>query len=118
MLSGPLSTVEELVVGWDVSMSTQQHHIQWRGFFNHIRQVKSVQVPSEVALGVAHSFQLDGQEPALDILPALKQVKVHMTYLSPIELNRNDQYASIRDAFEPLIAARQQAGRPIRLSWT
>ncbi|KAH8984179.1 hypothetical protein EDB86DRAFT_161094 [Lactarius hatsudake] len=38
MLSGPLSTVEELVVDWNASRSTQQvDHVQWRGFFNHIR---------------------------------------------------------------------------------
>jgi len=118
MLSGPLSTVEGLVVGWDAPLSNLQPYIQWRGFFNHIRQVKTVQVPSVVALGVAHSLQLNGQEPALDFLPTLEQVTVHMTYLSPIESNRNDQYVSIRDAFEPLIAARKQVGRPIRLLWT
>ena len=123
MLSGPLSTVEELIVGWDVAPFAQQQleqgHIQLRGFFNHIRQVKMVQMPSEVALGVAHSFQLDSQEPALDLLlPALEQVKVHLSYVPPIGSNRNDQYVSICDTFEPLIAARQQVGRPIRLSWT
>ncbi|KAH8984180.1 hypothetical protein EDB86DRAFT_161114 [Lactarius hatsudake] len=38
MLSGPLSTVEELVMDWQPSRSTQQmDHFQWRGFFNHIR---------------------------------------------------------------------------------
>ncbi|KAI9467335.1 hypothetical protein BJY52DRAFT_63336 [Lactarius psammicola] len=117
LLSGPLSTVEELAVGWAVSLSTQQHQNQWRGFFNHIRQVKTIQVPFEVAPGVAHSFQLDGQEPALDLLPTLQQVKVGITYISPIESDRIDRYVSIRDAFEPLVAARQQVGRPIQLSW-
>ncbi|KAI9467336.1 hypothetical protein BJY52DRAFT_63343 [Lactarius psammicola] len=66
MLPGPLSTVEELIVGWEGSLSTQQHYVQWRGFFNRIQQVKTVQVPSDVALSVAHSFQLNGHEPALE----------------------------------------------------
>ncbi|KAH8994609.1 hypothetical protein EDB92DRAFT_295329 [Lactarius akahatsu] len=44
MLSGPLSTVEELVVDWQPSRFTQQieiDHIQWRGLFNHIRWARS-----------------------------------------------------------------------------
>ncbi|KAH9062290.1 hypothetical protein EDB87DRAFT_1830498 [Lactarius vividus] len=113
MLAGPLSTVEELVVEWDTSLTTQQgDRIQWRMFFNHIRRVKMVQVPSPVALSVAHSIQLGGQEPALDFLPALEHVKVPLTYLSPI-VSKD----SILDAFEPLISARKQVGRPIRLSF-
>ncbi|KAH8982794.1 hypothetical protein EDB92DRAFT_1819714 [Lactarius akahatsu] len=76
MLSGPLSTVEEFVVEWDALLLTQRgDNIQWRGFFNHIRRVKMVQVPSPVALTVARSIQLGGQEPALDFLLALEHVK-------------------------------------------
>jgi hypothetical protein len=124
MLSGPLSTVEEFVVGWDAARFPQERDIQWRGFFNHIPKVKMVQVTSDVAVDVAHSFQPDGQEPVMDLLPALEHVKVHMTHLPPIglfppiESNSNDQYAPIHDAFEPLIAARQQVGRPVWLSWS
>jgi len=99
--------VEELVVGFGGARFT--HRLQWRRFFGHLQQVRFVQVPSEVALDVAHSFQLDGQEPAVDLLPALEQVEVHMTH---------HQYVPLRDPFEPLIAARKQVGRPIRLSWT
>ncbi|KAH9174398.1 hypothetical protein EDB89DRAFT_2067697 [Lactarius sanguifluus] len=109
MLSGPLSTVEELVVDWEASRFPQQmDHVQWRGFFNHIRRVKTVQVSSRVALNLARSFQLGDQEPALDLFPALEQVEVPLKYL-PIK-------DSILDAFEPLVAARKQEGRPIRLS--
>ncbi|KAH9173331.1 hypothetical protein EDB89DRAFT_2228790 [Lactarius sanguifluus] len=108
MLSGPLSTVEEFVIGWDASLPTQQGDcIQWRGFFNHIRRVKMVQVPSPVALNVARSIQLGGQEPALDFLPALEHVKVPLTYLSPIG-SKDPIKDSILDAFEPLIATRKQ----------
>ena len=72
-----------------------------------------VQVPAEVAHDVALSFQLDGREPVPDLLPALEQVKV---YFPPNGVNGDDQYASICDAFEPLIAARKQMGRPVTLS--
>jgi hypothetical protein len=45
----------------------------------------------------------------MDLLPTLEQVRVHMTHR---------KYVLIRDAFQPLIAARKQVGRPITLSWT
>ena len=66
-LSEPLATVEEVVVGWYITSGRCQ--IQWRIFFDHMQQVKLVNLPSQVALGVARSFQRDGQEPAMDVLP-------------------------------------------------
>jgi hypothetical protein len=108
MLSGPLSTVEELVV------PCSSRHIQWGGFFNHIRQLKVVQVPFTLMDDVAASLQ---QGNLLDLLPSLKQVKVYITYLSQPQFYRDIQCKAIRDAFEPLVAARRQVGRPIKLSW-
>ncbi|KAH9079644.1 hypothetical protein EDB83DRAFT_1296462 [Lactarius deliciosus] len=114
-LSGPLSTVEKVIITWDVESSSTGTvgHVepdQWRGFFSHVPQVKMVRVPAKAALDVAHSFQ-QGGEPVLDLLPALERVKVLST------VGRDNVYVSGCDAFEPLIAARQRAGRPIRLSW-
>jgi hypothetical protein len=106
-LSGPLSTVEEVVVVWHADLSTK-HCIPWPAFFRHLRRVKMVQLPSEEALNVAHSFQISG---LLDLLPTLGQIKVHIT-----SYDRSNKYKSIRNAFKPLIAARQQVGRPIKLS--
>ena len=110
-LCGPLSTVEELVVGRGYRYRPR---VQWHRFFDYVQQVKFVQVPSEVALYFAPLFQLDGQEQAIGILPVLEQIKVQM-YRPLIE--SGDQYAPIRDAFEPIIAARKQMGRHIFLSW-
>jgi hypothetical protein len=114
MLSWPLSTVEELVVGWGFP-GPQYDHIDWRALLIHIPQVKVVQVDYQVALGVADAFQLNGQEPALDLLPSLEYVNVQFPP-SILEYARNISYIPIRDAFEPLIAARQQVGCPINLS--
>ena len=114
MFSGPLSTVEELIVGREMPPSQtqyQQDRIQWREFFNRIRQVKIVRVHYQLALFVAHSLQRDDQEPDLDLFPALEQVNVYL----PIRSNGKARYVSIRDTFEPFMAARQQVGRPIRL---
>ena len=115
-LSGPLATVEELVIVWN--NTRDRRGIQWGGFFNHLRQVKALQVPCQLALGVARSFQQDGQEPTMDLLPALEQVHMDMdmTQFLPPSLRQNSQ-DDLTNAFEPLIAARRKVGRPIMLSF-
>ncbi|KAI9447700.1 hypothetical protein H4582DRAFT_1895712 [Lactarius indigo] len=103
-LSGPLSTVEELIIEW-VTWAFEPRSIQpgqMRGFYHYLPQVKIVQVPAEVALGVARSFKGDGAEPILHLLPALERIEVRS--------------AAGEDDTHPLIAAWQRAGRPIRLS--
>jgi hypothetical protein len=121
-LSGSLATVEELVVGWNTTIditSGRYGDVRWGEFFNHIRQVKVLQIPWQAALDVAHSFQQDGQEPAVDLLPALERVNMVMTQWHPPPLGSNSQdHVAIPDAFEPLIAARKKVGRPITLSLT
>jgi hypothetical protein len=115
-LSGPLATVEELDI--KCNPSSDRRVIQWHGFFNHLRQVKVLQVPWQFALGVAHSFQQDGQQPTTDLLPALEQVLVDMdlAQLYPRLFGpSNPDHVIIPDAFEPLISARKKVGRPIEL---
>ena len=116
IFAGPLSTVEELVIDSGFRES-QQDHINWRALFNYIPHVKIVQVHCHAALGVADALQLDGHGPAPDLLPFLERVEVECPSSIP-RFSRNIPYEHIRDAFEPLIAARQQVGRPIKLSRT
>jgi len=111
-----LSAVEELDVEWDVQAIRQRHNIQLRGFFKHTREVKTIQVTSELVVNVARSFEQDESHLDLDLLPALEQIKVRNK--APNEPRKKDPYASIRRAFGPLIAARKRVGRPIVLSWT
>jgi len=114
-LSGPLATVEGLAVGW--SIIGERHGDQWRGFFNHTRQLKFLLVPWQVALDVAHSFQQDGQGLDMELLPALEIINMDMTTWQAPPLGPNSQdHATIPDAFEPLIAARKNVGRNITLS--
>jgi hypothetical protein len=121
MLSRPLSTVEKLVVtvGSEVPEYTQRQyiHINWRALFDHTPHMRFVQVHHPVARGVARALRgpPDGQGPALDILPSLEQVEVQFPP-HILESARNSPYVLIRDAFEPLIAARQQVGRPMILN--
>ena len=111
-LSRLLSTVKELVIG-EVYGAPQSilNTFQWCRFFAHFQQVKFVQVPSQVVLDVV--LHLDGQEPPMDLLPALEQIKVHMTHHKRVP-------TGIREALKPLITARKQVGRPIgiRMSLT
>ena len=97
------------MVEWSATRS-ERAPIQWHGFFDYIPNVKIIQVAAEVALDVLHSFQLDDEEPATDLLPSLEHLKVHSAH-------SYSQRTSIRSAFEPLIAARQRAGRPLEISW-
>ncbi|KAF8270922.1 hypothetical protein EI94DRAFT_1721458 [Lactarius quietus] len=117
-LAGPLSTVEELIVVWNVERWYTERLVdtdQWRGFFNRIPRVTSVQVPGEVALDIARSFKQGDREPVLDVLdllPTLQQLEVRSL------VGEGDHYASIRDAYRPLVAARQRAGRSLKFSWS
>ncbi|KAH9062253.1 hypothetical protein EDB87DRAFT_1608131 [Lactarius vividus] len=112
-LSGPLSTVEELIVARDVEalwhLEDRIQTNQWREFCYNVPQVKVVRVSAKLALDVAHSFRQDGGEPIPNLLPALERVEV---------LSAAGRDNLICDTFEPLITARQRAGRPVRLSWT
>ncbi|KAI9451809.1 hypothetical protein BJY52DRAFT_1226433 [Lactarius psammicola] len=112
---GRLSTVEELVA-WHSSNRGRQKSAFKRindvVFVTMSGKVKMIRVPAKVGLDTAHFFQQDGQEHFLDLLPGLKRVEV------PSAVGRDDLYAFICDAFKPLVATRQQAGRHMRLSWT
>lgn len=115
-ISGPLSTVEELVITRDVSPGCKEPSIQpdqWRGFFYHLPQLKVVRIPVGMASDLAHSFQQDDLEPALGLLPALQRVGIERCP----ELRRKVEQDACR-ALRPLMAARERSGRPIGLEFS
>jgi hypothetical protein len=85
------------------------HSMGW--IFQPLPAVNKVQVPFELAPSISHYFDQGG---LLHLLPGLEQVKVHIPLIGR---SSDYHYESIRDAFKPLIAARQRMGRPIMLSW-
>ncbi|KAN0128565.1 hypothetical protein V8E53_013610 [Lactarius tabidus] len=114
-LSGQLYSVEELVVTSDtIRWFTEQRSRRdfWRRFFCHAPQVKSLQLPGEMALDIAESFEQDDQQTLLDLLPALERIEVRSL------VGEGDHYATIRGAFKPLVAARKKAGRTLKFSWS
>ena len=119
-LSGPLATLEKLAIRWSVIGERHGPHcLQWRGFFNHTRQLKFLSVSWQVALDVANSFQQDGQELDMELLPSLEIIDMDMNQWHPGRPppgHNSQDHATIPDAFEPLIAARKKVGHPITLS--
>ncbi|KAN0137177.1 hypothetical protein V8E53_005174 [Lactarius tabidus] len=113
-LSGPLSTVEELIITRDVSPGCKEPSIppdQWRGFFYHLPQLKVVRIPVRMTSDIAHSFQQDDLEPSLGLLPALQRVGIERCPKSGRKVVVQDACR----ALGPLMAARERAGRPIGL---
>ncbi|KAH9021134.1 hypothetical protein EDB85DRAFT_2293577 [Lactarius pseudohatsudake] len=111
-LSGPLSTVEEVIIAWDVHQWHTETHIQtdqWRGFCYHVPQVKVVRVPVNAAIDVVRSLQKDDGELVLGLLPSLERIELHW--------RGGLEYVPACRAFEPLVSARKQAGQPISLGW-
>jgi len=114
-LAAQLYSVQELVatsdvVRWSEELSTERDF--WRRFFCCVPQVKTLQLPGEMALDIAQSFQQDDQESALDLLPALRRLEVRSL------VGEGAHYATIRGAFQPLVAARQRPGRTLKFSWS
>ena len=115
-LSASFANVEELIITLDDPCHgglRPNKADQLRGFFYHIPRVKMMQVPAKEAQIIARCFQQGGQEPAVDLLPALEQINVDMRPCLPQDPWRGRS----RDAFCPFITARNQVERPIVLSW-
>jgi hypothetical protein len=109
--------VETIAIVWKVI--GERRGVQWRKLFNHTRQVKFLSVSWQVALDVGYSFQQDGQLdmellPALELLVIMDTTDTTQRYAPPLGPNSQD-HATIPDPFEPLIAARKKAGRPMKL---
>ena len=107
-LSGPLSTVKELNITRDWGLIQTD---QWRGFFHHLPRLKVVRIPVIIADDVAHSFQKDDLEPALDLLPSLQRIVIERWVTE-------EDVEFARHSFGPLMVARERAGRPIGLDFS
>ena len=114
-LSAQLSTVEELVVTSDVFQWSAEPPTQrdfWRRFFCLVPLMKTVQLPGEMALGIARSFRQEDQEFVPDLLPALERLEVRSL------VGEGDHYSTIRNGFAPIVAARKTAGHKLKFSWS
>ena len=107
-LSAKLSAVEELFIFVNDNCtyrSLRDHNVLLPSFLQHFRSVKVLRVKHYDVPNLANTLQPDG-EPILDVLPMLEEINIRTSDVSERQLA----------AFHPFIAARQEAGRPVKLS--
>jgi hypothetical protein len=100
-----LSTVEELFLSFSTS-STLSWHVPWRQFLLLFWSVKVLRVERGNILDLAYSLQ-----PNVGALPELEEIELCADENIP-----EGELESELVAFQPFISARQQAGRPVRVS--
>ena len=107
-LSPKLAAVEELFLD-SVSARHTSGSTPWRRFLELFHSVKILSVDQIIALDVVHSLQ---QEPGMSavVLPSLEELRL---------CSKSSSYMTRSNlvAFKPFVAARKQAGRPVKLSW-
>ncbi|KAI0253958.1 hypothetical protein BJV78DRAFT_1351515 [Lactifluus subvellereus] len=121
-----LTTVEQLFFQWSWVYCNEapyrqfhQDPIAWRRFFEQFQNLKILRVGRELLLNVARFLSLNSGEPPLPLLPALEEIELRSAVAAqsvapPIG---NIEREEVLSTLGPFIAARQQAGRPVRISW-
>jgi hypothetical protein len=109
-LSPKLRIVEELFL---ISFSNSSFPTTpWRRFLELFHNVKVLRLQHDVMFEIAHSLQQD-QGESTPVLPSLVEIRLCMRSWSW----NQDERRSAMEAFEPFIAARQEAGRPVKIFW-
>ena len=108
-LSPRLAIVKELFLV--SSYNSSPPATPWRGFLELFHDVKVFKLQHKVMIDIAHSLQDQGK--STPVLPSLEEIE-----LSTWERSWNqDKRRSAMEAFEPFIAARKRAGRPVKIFW-
>jgi hypothetical protein len=82
----------------------------WREFLELFHNVKVLRLQHNVMFEIAHSLQQDQGESA-PVLPSLEEIELTMRFWN------QDERRSAMEVFGPFIAARQEAGRPVKIFW-
>ncbi|KAH9959144.1 hypothetical protein BGW80DRAFT_1464908 [Lactifluus volemus] len=123
MLCTKLSTIEHVLFQCsypDIHLNCDSWPVvdasYWLDFFQQLQNVKIVKMQSGDLLDVAQFFMKNGGEPPFRFLPALEEIE-----LRPLDrasaLISNDAWEELLSTFSPFVAARQQAGCPVRIFW-
>jgi hypothetical protein len=115
-ISPRLAIVEELFLT-SIYKSSSPSRPPWRRFLELFHNVKVIRLQDniDVMFDVAHSLQQEDQGESAPVLPSLEEIELCSW---PWSFNlRRDKRRSVMEAFEPLIAARQEAGRPVKIFW-
>ena len=114
-LSPRLAIVEELYL---VSFSNFSPSTRpWGRFLELFHNVKVLRLQENinVMFDVARSLQQQDQGESASVLPSLEEIEL-CTWSWSFRLRR-DKRRSVMEAFEPFVAARQEAGRPVKIFW-
>ena len=122
-LSTKLTTVEELRVRFISSMMAAEDYMLWRTFYQQFPGVKVFRIDGALCFKrwricpdydlIAPTFLRDdeGSGAALDFLPALEEIQLDQ---DPVSESQRETKLGV---FRPFVLARQQAGRPVRISF-
>jgi hypothetical protein len=113
-LSTKLAAVEELyllLLCEDQLWRLPADRTEFRRLLGQFRSVRILKVQCGL-VEVAHSIRPDYAEPVPDPFPALEEIQLCLTSSRNIT---ESQRATILEAFQPFVAARQQAGCPIKV---
>jgi hypothetical protein len=116
-LSMRFAAVEDLYLTFDPDDRCTEDWTELRRLLGQFRSVRIFWVQHRLA-EVAHFIRPDHAlaETVLDLFPALEEIKLCLTNTSAENITES-QRASILEAFNPFVAARQQAGRPVKVLW-
>ena len=106
-LSPKLATVEELFLASFHNSSPPR--TPWRKFLRLFNNAKVLRLQHNVMFDIAHSLQDQGNSTS--VLPSLEEIELSTGSWSWTQ----DERRSAMSPFEPFIAARQRAGRPVKI---
>ena len=124
-LSAKLPAVEELRVTFGFAMMAAEDYLLWRRFYGQFPGVKVFRIDGALSIKswvvnadynfLAPTFLRDDEGPAaaLAFLPALEEVQLGQG----MRLTPQSQSEGKLEVFRPFISARQQAGRPVRITF-
>ena len=124
-LSTKLPAVEELRVIFGFAMMAAEDYLLWRRLYGQFPGVKVIRIDGALSIKswvvnadynfLAPTFLRDDEEPAaaLAFLPALEEIQLG----KGMPLAPQSQSESKLKVFRPFVSARQQAGRPVKISF-
>ena len=112
-LSAKLSTVEELCVTFSFAKMATKDYILWHRFYQLFPSVKVLHTEGANYDCIAYTLLQDHEEPsdAFAYLPSLEEIEIGNDELWSRRRRSESELAS----FQPFIAARQRAGRPVKV---
>jgi len=122
--------------------------VPWRAFFVHFRNVKILRVHHRLGMEIADILRRGDGQPtidappapeeadldhdattpsvapngssqyALDVLPSLEEIEVYVGAPGTLTTSGESEVPSELGVFEPVVTARQQMGRPVKVNWS